>query len=170
MYDLPFLAKSNGWVRTVAGGWRAGTIISLQTGPATGISYGVDTTNTGQGSRPDQIGPAALAGSQRSLARWFNTAAFAPPPSYTTCGSCGRFGNSARAVLHNPGSETVDLILTKTFRITERAQFDFRAEAFNSFNHVNPGSANVTLTSSAFGTIGSAYSPRIVQFGGKLVF
>jgi hypothetical protein len=47
---------------------------------------------------------------------------------------------------------------------------DFRAEAFNSFNNVNLGSANGSLTSTAFGTIGSAYASRVIQFGAKYTF
>lgn len=170
LYDLPFLRNATGWRRTLAGGWRVGTIVSLQTGPASGVSYGVDTTNTGIGSIPDEIGIATLSSGQRSTKKWFNTAAFAPPPSFAQCGACGRFGNSARLVFHNPGLETVDLIASKSFQFGEAMRLDFRAEAFNSFNHVNLGSANISLTSPAFGTIGSAQPARVVQFGMKFAF
>jgi hypothetical protein len=170
LYDLPILRKSKGLVHALGGGWRVGSIISLQTGPSAGASYGVDTTNTTVGSRPDLIGPAILPRSERSAKKWFNTAAFAAPPSYSQCGSCGRFGNAPRMEFHNPGSATVDLIATKSFQIRESVKFDFRAEAFNAFNHVNLGSATGSITSTSFGTIGSAYAPRILQFGGKFVF
>jgi len=62
------------------------------------------------------------------------------------------------------------MILGKSFQIHEGIRFDLRAESFNTFNHVNLGSANMSLTSSAFGTVGSARDPRILQFGGKFVF
>ncbi len=170
LYDLPILAKSKGFVHALGGGWRLGTILSAQNGTAAGVSYGVDTTMTGQGSRPDQIGVPTLSGSERSAKKWFNTAAFAAPPSYSQCGSCGRFGNAPRTSIHNPGLATVDLVLSKSFRIHEDVRFDFRAEAFNAFNHVNLGSATMSLTSTSFGIVGSANSPRIVQFGGKFSF
>ena len=170
LYELPILRNAKGWQHAVGGGWRVGTILSLQTGPAAGVSYGVDTTNTTIGSRPDLIDKATLPHDQRSAKKWFNTAAFVAPPSYAQCGSCGRFGNAPRMEFHNPGTETVDLIASKGFQIRESARFELRAEAFNAFNHVNLGSATTSLTSAAFGTIGSAYAPRIVQFGGKFTF
>ena len=147
-----------------------GAILSLQTGPAAGVAYGVDTTNTTVGSLPDEIGHPVLPSGQRSAAKWFNTSAFVAPPSFAQCGGCGRFGNSARTVFHNPGLETVDFVATKVFRIKESLHLDFRTEVFNSFNHVNLGSANNTLTSPGFGTIGSARAPRVIQFGMKLAF
>ena len=170
LYELPILKKSTGMLRTIGGGWLVGTIVSLQTGPASGVGYGVDTTNTTIGSLPDEIGNPILSPGQRSAQKWFNTAAFVAPPSFAQCGACGRFGNAARMVFHNPGLKTVDFVATKSFRIKEAMHVDFRAESFNSFNHVNLGSANNSLTSPAFGTIGSAQTPRVIQFGAKLVF
>jgi outer membrane receptor protein involved in Fe transport len=170
LYDLPIFRHSTGLLRTLAGGWRVGTIISLQTGPASGVTYGVDTTNSSISSLPDEIGDPTLSGDQRSAQKWFNTAAFAPPPSFAQCGACGRFGDSPRLAFHNPGLATVDLIVNKSFQVRESLRLDFRAEAFNAFNHVNLGSANNTFTSAAFGTIGTAQPPRIIQFGMKFAF
>ena len=170
LYELPILRKATGLLRTIGGGWRVGAILSLQTGPAAGVAYGVDTTNTTVGSLPDEIGNPVLPSGQRSAAKWFNTSAFVAPPSFAQCGGCGRFGNSARTVFHNPGLETVDFVATKVFRIKESLHLDFRTEVFNSFNHVNLGSADNTLTSPGFGTIGSARAPRVIQFGMKLAF
>jgi hypothetical protein len=147
-----------------------GTILSLQTGPAAGVTYGVDTTNSSIGSLPDEIGNPILPAGQRSVQKWFNTAAFVAPPSFAQCGNCGRFGNSPRLAFHNPGLETMDLIASKSFQVTESLRIDLRGEAFNAFNHVNLGSANNTMTSQAFGTIGSALPSRIIQFGLKLAF
>jgi hypothetical protein len=170
LYSLPILRKATGLLRTIGGGWLVGTIVSLQSGPASGVAYGVDTTNTTIGSLPDVIANPVLPSGQRSARKWFNTSAFVAPPSFAQCGACGRFGDSARMVFHNPGLETVDFVATKGFQIKESIRLDFRAEAFNSFNHVNLGSANNSLTSPAFGTIGSAQTPRVIQFGMKLAF
>ncbi|MCE5307295.1 MAG: TonB-dependent receptor [Acidobacteriales bacterium] len=170
LYELPLLRNSKGLLHAIGGGWRIGTILSAQNGTAAGVGYGVDTTMTTVGSRADQIAKPTLSRSERSSQRWFNTAAFAAPPSYAKCGSCGRFGNAPRTSIHNPGFVTVDMILSKSFQIHEGVRFDLRAESFNTFNHVNLGSANMSLTSSAFGTVGSARDPRIIQFGGKFVF
>jgi len=170
LYNLPILQHSKGWVHGLGGGWRVGTIVSLQTGPAAGVSYGVDTTDTTIGSLPDEIGVPVLPHSQRTAAHWFNTAAFAAPPNYFLCGACGRFGDAPRMEIHNPGTQTVDLSASKTFQIRESVRIDFRAEFFNGFNHVNLGSVNASLTSAAFGTIGSSYPARVGQFGMKFSF
>jgi hypothetical protein len=63
-----------------------------------------------------------------------------------------------------------DFSAFKHFPITETKSLQFRAEIFNLFNEVNLGSPNATLTSPSFGRILSSGSPRIVQFGLKLLF
>ena len=58
------------------------------------------------------------------------------------------FGNAGRNFLNNPRQVNFDMALAKHFRITEASQIEFRAEAFNIFNHTefriydpdNPGS------------------------------
>jgi Carboxypeptidase regulatory-like domain len=74
---------------------------------------------------------------------------------------------------------TANMSLAKTFAITERFKFQFRAEAFNAFN--TPWLAGTqfsnTLSSASFGTItkstsenGSAFQNREIQLGFKLIF
>jgi hypothetical protein len=45
------------------------------------------------------------------------------------------YGNFGRNVLRGPRLSNTDLSLFKTFSITERLRFTFRAEAFNVWNH-----------------------------------
>ena len=73
---------------------------------------------------------------RRTLNQWFNTSAFAQNPVVN-----GRpvDGNSPRNYLTGPATHTVDLNLARTFAITERAKYQFRAEAPNAFNIVNYG-------------------------------
>ena len=47
---------------------------------------------------------------------------------------------------------------------------EFRAEAFNLPNHVNPGNPGTTFTNNTFGKIQSAADPRILQLALKYVF
>ena len=75
----------------------------------------------------------------------------------------------------------------KHFAITEHMGFEFRAEAFNVFNHTQLGfingdggsgasnSANLnsgtqTLGGSNFLQVTSAHNPRILQLGAKFLF
>ena len=69
-----------------------------------------------------------------------------------------------------PGSINIDMGLTRTFRIREKQSVQFRAEAFNVPNHVNPGNPNVTLTDSNFGRILTAADGRTMQIALKYVF
>ena len=69
-----------------------------------------------------------------------------------------------------PGGIRIDIGLTRTFRIRESQSVEFRAEAFNLPNHLNPGNPNTALNNANFGRILSASDPRIMQLALKYVF
>lgn len=50
--------------------------------------------------------------------------------------------NGIRDMIYNPGFENYNLGLFKKFAITERTGFQFRAEAFDAFNHPNWSNSN----------------------------
>jgi hypothetical protein len=162
-YDLPFFANGSRLARQLLGGWQASAIITAQTGNGNGVSYGGDTSNTGVDSWPDLIADPELPRARRSVQRWFNTAAFVPPPP-------GRFGNSPRLSFHNPGLNNVDLMIGKRFSVWNGVKAVFRAEVFNLLNHTNFREVDNSLTSPGFGTVTSAGDPRIIQLGVKLSF
>ena len=60
--------------------------------------------------------------------------------------------------------------LTRTFQVRENQSIEFRAEAFNLPNHLNPGNPKTTLNNQNFGKIQSADDPRIMQLALKYVF
>jgi hypothetical protein len=76
-----------------------------------------------------------------------------------------------------PGYWAADTSIFKTFRISDRFQLQFRAEAFNVFNHTNfqlggatgPANGN-NLNNPQFGQAGGTSNPRNLQFGLKLSF
>ncbi|HYM12091.1 MAG TPA: TonB-dependent receptor, partial [Bryobacterales bacterium] len=141
IYDIPlFNHVPNSVARAVLGGWQAGVIITEQTGFGANLSGVGDTTGTGIGSRPSVVAgqSAQLSRGQRSAARWFNTAAFTQTP-------LGQFGNAAREEIHLPGMNNVDFSAVKNFRIREKNNFQFRAEFFNFFNHVNLGAPGLSI-------------------------
>jgi hypothetical protein len=162
-YDLPFFAEGSGLARQLLGGWQVNAIIAAQTGIGNGVYYGSDTSNTGVGSWPDMISDPVLPGSQRSVHRWFNTAAFVPPPP-------GRFGNSSRLSFHNPGLSTVDLMIGKKVSLGKGVNAVVRAEFFNLLNHTNFRDVDNVLTSPGFGTVTSAGDARVIQLGLKVMF
>jgi hypothetical protein len=84
----------------------------------------------------------------------------------------GTFGNTGRNILRGPGSEQMDLSLFKKFAMPykEGHSLEFRAEAFNIFNHANLGNPTTNVSSSQFGRIVTASDPRILQFGLRYAF
>ncbi len=174
-YDLPFgkgrsMLADNGLLTTLLSGWQTYGIVTLQSGrPFTvALLSEIDNSNTGRSNlgfgandRPNVIGDPSL--SHRTPDQWFNTAAFAFSPF-------GTFGDAGRNILDGPGFQNVNASLMKTTRLKEGLDLQFRAEAFNLFNHPNFDLPDNFLGSPTFGRILSAQSPRHIQFGLKLLF
>ena len=97
-------------------------------------------------------------------AEWFTPAAFVAPPAYT-------FGDAGRNSVYGPRLQSLDLALVRSFNLTERASFQFRAEAFNALNKTNLGTPNRFVNTPQFGTITMAMSPaRELQVSARLSF
>jgi hypothetical protein len=126
-------------------------------------------------SYPDIIGPIHGSVAIRHPAgvqgpRLFNSDAFAAPQGLT-------YGDAGRNVLTLPHRTNFDMGLFKTFPVHEEMHFEFRAEAFNIFNHTQwsavdnaacYGAAN--CSASTFLTPVSAHNPRILQLAAKFAF
>ncbi len=116
-------------------------------------------------------GNCSALGSGRG-AEGFGTAAFAGQAFFNN--APGQTGSMARNQWNGPFFLNWDASLMKNFRITERVRFQVRGEAFNVLNNVNffvgnfPANGNINSTN--FGRIGSGFSPRIIQFAGRLEF
>jgi hypothetical protein len=174
-YDLPFgkgrqYLADRGGLSTLLTGWQTFGIVTLQSGrPFTvALLQEIDNSGTGRSSlgfgandRPNLVGDPQIASS--TPGRWFNTAAFAFSPP-------GTFGNAGRNILDGPGYQNVNVSLVKNTRVAERLNLQFRAEAFNLFNHPNFNLPDNFLGSPTFGQITSARDPRHIQFGLKLLF
>jgi len=61
-------------------------------------------------------------------------------------------------------------MIGKTFRIAERVNIEFRAEAFNVSNTPPLNDPNGSFGSPAFGSITSAGNPRVFEFVAKVHF
>jgi hypothetical protein len=114
----------------------------------------------------------------------FNPAAYAVPTGLT-------FGNSGRNSLNEPRRTNFDMGVFKHFAIRESMTLEFRAEAFNVFNHTqwtgvnnttcglefNSGAPDCVFGIPSQGTPASnflhpdgAHNPRIGEFALKLLF
>jgi hypothetical protein len=101
---------------------------------------------------------------------WWNPSAFQQAPRSvldTTLGNATRYNPKTRS----PWALTENVSVAKGFRITERLQTTFRAEAFNLFNRVRWSNPDSTVNSLNFGLVRSqANSPRQIQLALKLIF
>jgi Carboxypeptidase regulatory-like domain len=178
VYELPFgkgRKFGSGMNRiedAVLGGWQINGINTFRTGlPSTAtLAAGLvsSTVNTGGSSRPDQVASAELPSDQRSLAQYFNTAAFVAPATNSF-----RFGNAGRDTIRGPSLEVLDFSLFKNFKIREQMKLQFRGEFFNVLNHPNYGQPGTSLGSATFGAITSLAANttmRQSQLGLKLLF
>jgi hypothetical protein len=168
-YALPF-RHVDGFAGKLVNGWETFGIVTLQTGRPFTVALLSEIDNSGTGrsilgfganDRPNLAGNPDL--SNPTTSQWFNTAAFAFPAP-------GTFGNAGRNILEGPGFQSVNASLVKNTNFTERVKLQFRAEAFNLFNHPNFNLPDNFLGSPTFGRITSARDPRHIQFGLKLLF
>jgi hypothetical protein len=145
-------------------GWEIAGLVRVQAGDTVAVSQATNSnSNLGYGTqRPNRVSnPNDLA--TRNVSEWFNVAAFTLTPQFA-------IGNSSRNPVRGPGLQDADLMLGKTFRITERASLEFRAEVFNVTNTPPFNDPNGSFGSPAFGTITSAGNPRDFEFALKAHF
>ncbi len=75
---------------------------------------------------------------------------------------------NARNFFRGPGSWNADLTLSKIFKLTESANFQFSADFFNAFNH--PVDINPNATTGLQDLSQQANSPRIIQLRGRFTW
>jgi len=78
-----------------------------------------------------------------------------------------------RRYFSGPGVDNYDMALLKSTTITESTKLQFRAEAFNVFNHAqfrNPDGLVNDTGQGGFGYVTGANDPRIMQVALKFLF
>jgi hypothetical protein len=203
IWQTPWFKDGQGWQRQALGGWTIASVFTAHTGipfsiydlsnlvndytiprltPATPITQFHTGTPVPVPGSPNLFtalnlpGPANLDanGVELPLNPVLGLSDFGPFPANMT----------RRNAFRAPGAWNDDLAISKTFRLTERFGLEFRAEAFNVFNHhnfyVNPGDDYYTgtpvqvieqkggLGDSALG--GNKDERRFGQFALKLTF
>jgi hypothetical protein len=162
----------------VYGGWELAGRMVFQTGPRLSVTApGTDPSGTnfdnsfnGGDPRADIVASVPITPAHQTITNWVNPAAFALPPD-----NIGRFGDSPVGAVTGPGTQEVSLSVYRSFKYKERVSLRIGASATNLFNHPNYGLPNLSLGTSAFGTISSLQSaedtgPRAIQLGGRLTF
>ena len=203
VWELPFFQKPHGALGTVLGGWQWNGIWSLQSGahwsPFRGGGFdpgprfddggtgacepaSFDPTkcfNVGADYNLDGVAndrPNAIANHVNAThAQWAD--GFSLPDGFFSAPCLGCVGNLGRNTFVGPGYWAVDTSIFKNFQPSERFHLQFRAEAFNVFNHTNfqlggaTGPArNNQWNRPNFGQAGGTFNPRQLQLGLKLSF
>jgi len=161
--------------RRLTGGWALSGITTFASGRPVQLTENDDNSLSGTFLAPVDAPSYANNGSKLYVDRnprdgqpYFNPNYFVQEPE-------GQIGNVMRRFFNGPGISNFDLALLKNTKITETKELQFRAEAFNVFNHAQfqiptaSGLFNNTGVN-GFGYATVARDPRIMQLGLKLLF
>ena len=127
---------------------------------------------------PDTVAGQSIYLPNKGVDGFFNPAAFAQPGTATAANGqvLTRFGTAQRRIGRGPAATNLDFSLFKNFRISERWNIQFRAEAFNFTNtpaFFLPGATSSALTigNANFGKLtSSSATGRQIQLGLKMIF
>jgi len=175
----------------VAGGWQIGGLMSVHSGNAMSdfTGWGADypawmttsASNLFGGDRTMCNGPTnyikqfmPASATHSAYLQYFDPSTFSEP--YINWGTNQtEYGNCGQGSLRGPKYFDVDLSVHKGFAITERFNLEFRAEAYNAFNHASLNAPDLSygdlgLPNGGFGAIAGAQDPRKLQLALKLKF
>ena len=133
------------------------------------ISFTVNTqvnntfVNSAGAQRADVLRDPNLPNAEKTLGRWFDSAAFAQPAQF-------KFGNQGVNILRADGLFNLDMSILRNFALGEGKKVQFRGEFFNITNHPNFGTPGSTLNGAGFGIVSSAGAARRIQLGARFVF
>jgi len=130
-------------------------------------------------SRPSVLPNCNLIPANQTVGQWYNPACYVSPASLSVGPGYG-FGTSPIGNLRSMRWINVDVALAKDIPISESKKLQFRAEAFNVFNHmvlgipgtsIAPSYANGAVSYGSAGVISSiASTPRQLQLALKFMF
>lgn len=191
-----FLTDAGPWLNRLIGGFQINTIVRVASGAPFSIvdprgvlnRTGLSTRNSansplttaqirdliGVFRNPDGsvtlINPSAI---DPNTGRLSNGPLAAPFPGQVFFNvPAGGVGNIERNAFDGPGYFNVDASIFKNIQITERVRFQIRAEAFNLLNRTNFAITNQQRSINAAGAFNltTAFSPRVIQFAGRIEF
>jgi hypothetical protein len=156
---------ATGFVWQIGRGWQIGGIVKAQSGMPVTVTQATNFNAAfGFGiQRPNLVADPSLPSSQRSTARYFDTAAFTGAGQFT-------IGNASRNPVRGPGYQAADLMAGKLFHLRERLSAEIRAEAFNVSNTPPLGQPNGSFGAAAFGSITTAGDPRVFELALRVKF
>jgi hypothetical protein len=174
--QLPFDKLTGGVAKRLTSGWAISGIAIFAKGEPVQISEPSDDLSL-SGTFADTIDEPSYNpnGGRLFVNRNPRNSAGQPyfNPNYFQAEPTGQVGNVMRRFFIGPGINNFDMALLKDTQLTENTQLQFRAEAFNVFNHAqfnNPSGNFDNSGNGGFGYVTSALNPRIMQLALKLLF
>jgi trimeric autotransporter adhesin len=171
LLELPFghdkrWLTGNTPLRAIFGDWQWSGDWTIASGlPFTPRLLG-DSADVNRGTngtlRPDVVPGQSVSISNPSIAKWFNTAAFALP--------AGPYGDARRNSIIGPGSKVFDMAFTKVIPINESRVLEFRAQVTNIFNIPNYSSIDTTFNSPTFGRVTAVGAMRQITMTARFRF
>jgi hypothetical protein len=160
----PFLSSSNPVASRLVGGWQITGIWGYQ------VSLPLAWGNVIYFGDPKDI---VLPPDQRTVDHWINTANFEKASANQPVTNQLRTWPLRFSQIRGRNENNVDLSLSKSTRINEGRNIQFRAELLNLFNHPGFPGPTLTPTSATFGKItasNQAGYPRRLQLSLKYIF
>ena len=162
LWELPFGHDKRWFVgntpwRAIFGDWQWSGDWTIASGLPFTPRYLGNTEELNAGTngtlRPNLVPGQPVSLPNPSILKWFNTAAFATPPT-------GTYGDARRNSIIGPGSKVFDMAFTKIVPLKESRVLEFRAQATNVFNIPNYTSIDTSVTSPTFGRVTAAGAMR----------
>jgi hypothetical protein len=152
----------------IVGGWTLDTIATFSKGnPFTVLAASSTTMDPMTQLRANQVCDGRSTLKNKDVRTnghyWFETSCFAKPaPNY--------FGNSAPNVITGPGVNNWDIGAGKLISLRESMDIQFRADAFNAFNHAQFLNPDSNMADTNFGKITTVGPSKEFQFSLKLLW
>ena len=175
-YEIPKFKSAERLAQAAGNGWAVAGIARFTTGLPVTLLNNNDTSllgtipnginNNGVDTPEWNGGTLHLNANPRGGAAVFDSSQFSLP-------ALGTMGSARRRFFSGPGMENLDATISRQFAISESRSFEFRAEAFNVFNHAQffgPAAVEGNMSSGTFGQAVSAMPPRLMQMAVRFRF
>jgi hypothetical protein len=189
-YELPFgrnhtfASNVPTWTDEIIGGWQVSPVLTWASGLPFTLSYNECSASV-PGDAPcypngagSNIHPSLGAYNPTTHNRFYFHGTKVPlttaPFEGFSAPGLDQIGNSGRNNVFGPGYFNTDLSLQKNFPIHESFFAQFRVDAYNAFNHINPGNPGGSIDSgdqfiSGINTA-AQFPTRQLQFSVRLQF
>ena len=172
VYNLPIFNKSQGLVKSIAGGWQiAGTFVK-ETGipQEINISAAYDPVGLGGGyNAHPSMTPGGKLNYPKKVTQWFDASRINNNVTPVWAGGTNLgFGNWGKDALVLPGRFNLTTSLYKSFQIHEQVNFQLKFESFNTLNHTEFNA--VSTSGGNAGALTGTQDPRNLQLAGKFTF